>query len=716
MNLKRPSVMLTSGLLVLLALTVATAVVAMRSVYLAIDPISIHGRPISISPVMRGYRPTLLAVGNTRGEHVLYPSADYDLIHRISAQLPGDALTVNDAAVRMRDGNGIVRLWLRTADGNVTVVDRRAARNGLGTAFWMLIVTGLFGGGVGLWIAVLRPSLPAAVAVGTSGLGLMLAAYPVAIIVNSELLLGGSSWLNLMRINYIGIQLFAGSIALVFAVYPARLIPLRLALVGMLALLAAMTAVAFVRYDLPQRFADHTKIVLIDLVMIVGLAIWQWRRSRLDPLGRAYLRLVGATTVLALGGWVATTLGPQVYGGEPLLNVASGSLLMVPIYAAIAVGVVRGNMFDVNRWAWTLLASAVTLLAIFMVEAALVVTYGLNQGPATSVAFLVVGVGWLVARHRFFDRLMGVNRPDPMEVLGKAHTIVLAASPDEQFERWRDALENVFQPLESRLDAGPASPAAVVGDQGLVMHVPAPTFGKPLLLRSAQRGRALFNRSDCALVNQLMIMCDKIDDERLAYDRGMREERQRIAKDLHDDVSGRLLTILHRDDVTLARADVRTALADIRSIVSGLEGQRLSLAAVFADLRRECNDRLAAAGIELAWDGDLTVQLPAKLVDYAVYRALNSIVRELTTNVIRHSRARRMMIAVRFDESRNVLSIEGSDDGVGLSQAGSGRGMRNIAARAQALSGAVSFADSGGTSVSVYLSLDLPRSGDVVPV
>ena len=645
---------------------------------------------------------------------IAYPSADYDLIHRITAQLPADALTLNDAAVQMRDRDGIVRFWLREADGNVTVLDRRDSGNGLGSSFWMLIFTGFFGGAVGLWVAVLRPNVLAAVAIGTSGLGLMLAAYPVAIIVNSELLLGGSFWLNLMRINYIGIQLFAGSIALVFAIYPARLIPPRLALVGMLALLAAMIAVALVDYDLPQRFTDHTRIVLIDLGLIVGLATWQWQRSRLDPVSRAYLRLVGATAILALGGWVATTLGPQIYGGEPLIAVASGAMLIVLVYAAIATGVVRGHMFDVDRWAWTLLASAVTLLGIFVVEAALVISYGLNQGPAKSVAFLIVGVGWLVARHRFFDRLMGHRRVDPIEVLGKAHTIVLAASPDEQFGRWRAALESVFQPLESRLDPASESPLAVVGEQGLVLRVPAPTFGKPLLLRSAQRGRALFNRGDCALVDQLTIMCDQIDNDRLAYDRGMREERQRIATDLHDDVSGRLLTILHRDDVTLARADVRTALADIRSIVSGLEGQRISLASLFADLRCECDDRLAAAGIGLDWGSDFIAELPTKAVDYAVYRSLNSIVRELTTNVIRHSGARRMSITVRFDEAGNILTIEGGDNGVGLGQAGSGRGMRNIAARALALGGTASFADANGTLVSIRLSLDRPHSGGVV--
>ena len=80
--------------------------------------------------------------------------------------------------------------------------------------------------------------------------------------------------------------------------------------------------------------------------------------------------------------------------------------------------------------------------------------------------------------------------------------------------------------------------------------------------------------------------------------------RDRIARDLHDYVSSRLLTSLHRTQPDRVQADVREALSDIRSIISGLEGERQEIGDVLSAIRIEALDRLEAAGIEASWPLD----------------------------------------------------------------------------------------------------------------
>jgi two-component system sensor histidine kinase DesK len=146
------------------------------------------------------------------------------------------------------------------------------------------------------------------------------------------------------------------------------------------------------------------------------------------------------------------------------------------------------------------------------------------------------------------------------------------------------------------------------------------------------------------------------------------EERNRIARDLHDTlghslsliaVKGELAARLLPDDPGRARdeiADVtrtaREALSAVRETVSGY--RRPSLAEELAGARAA----LAAAGIEAEIDAP-PVGLP-RLTDTLLAWA----VREATTNIIRHSRARRARIALSCESGTARLEV--TDDGQGI--------------------------------------------------
>ena len=184
-----------------------------------------------------------------------------------------------------------------------------------------------------------------------------------------------------------------------------------------------------------------------------------------------------------------------------------------------------------------------------------------------------------------------------------------------------------------------------------------------------------------------------------------------MARDLHDDVGARLLSGLHTADA-LTRPPLQAALSDIRAIVSGLAGEEATLDRVLAQIRHEAARRLEAAGIELDWslpeaedDAALAVQL-----DYRVHKALTSAVREIVSNVIRHSGAGRLVVTA--EQAPRQLELRFADDGKGLSEAAlggetAGYGLKSLSQRIGDLGGTMSLANAGGTVVTLSLPLYL---------
>lgn len=171
----------------------------------------------------------------------------------------------------------------------------------------------------------------------------------------------------------------------------------------------------------------------------------------------------------------------------------------------------------------------------------------------------------------------------------------------------------------------------------------------------------------------------------LERDRAVREERERIHGDLHDDVGAKLLSLVYQA-TTPASADLaRAALQDLRDVVSRTTADSFDLEEVLADWRAECEQRLSDAGLVLSWQQ--TGLLPDTRLDQP--QALNMLrfLREAISNVIHHAHA--AGVTVVFDYRDGALCMDIRDDGIGceadlsVDQAGKGRGLRNMAARAQ---------------------------------
>jgi signal transduction histidine kinase len=195
-----------------------------------------------------------------------------------------------------------------------------------------------------------------------------------------------------------------------------------------------------------------------------------------------------------------------------------------------------------------------------------------------------------------------------------------------------------------------------------------------------------------------------IDNARLharVGDLALLEDRERIARDLHDTVIQRLFAVglglqgalrLSSDPVLSERIEAAvdeldTTVREVRSAIFELHAPRLP----GRSTRQAVLELSAEAGRTLGFEPTVRFVGPVDAsIDDEVAEHLVAVEREALSNVAKHASASRVALTVEVTEGRVVLCVE--DDGVGPVDVGSGgRGLENMAARARKLGGSCVF-------------------------
>lgn len=182
-------------------------------------------------------------------------------------------------------------------------------------------------------------------------------------------------------------------------------------------------------------------------------------------------------------------------------------------------------------------------------------------------------------------------------------------------------------------------------------------------------------------------------------------ERERIYRDLHDDVGARLLSLVYAARDEVQRALARDTLRELREIVAHAAIEPSGLGDLAEAIADEMRERAAAAGFDA--DVEIDVAADRRLQAVSVWH-LSRIAREAVSNALRHSGGSRLHL--RIAEENGALLLEVEDDGAGFADApAAGRGIGNIRTRAAELGGAVEFADAGGRGCRMRLRVPVAR-------
>jgi signal transduction histidine kinase len=171
------------------------------------------------------------------------------------------------------------------------------------------------------------------------------------------------------------------------------------------------------------------------------------------------------------------------------------------------------------------------------------------------------------------------------------------------------------------------------------------------------------------------------------------EDRERIARDLHDVVIQRLFATgmqlraaALRDGVELpARVeesvrDLDTTIRDVRSTIFGLRN------GLPTSVRREVMSLSQQYGESLGFTPVVRATGPVdSVVDEELHREVMAVLREALSNVVRHARATRVEIELYAGQDELLLSV--LDDGVGMGPVHHHSGLGNARERANARGG-----------------------------
>jgi two-component system, NarL family, sensor histidine kinase UhpB len=188
------------------------------------------------------------------------------------------------------------------------------------------------------------------------------------------------------------------------------------------------------------------------------------------------------------------------------------------------------------------------------------------------------------------------------------------------------------------------------------------------------------------------------------------KERKRIAADLHDDLGAKLLTIVHTSDNDRISTLAREALEEMRLSVRGLTGKAVRLSDAMGDWRAEVIGRLGQAGIDGSWDApeDLPQRLSAR-----AYVQTTRILREATSNVIKHSGAARCTVSVQIADGDLQIVITDNGDGISAEVEGRldrGHGLASMKGRAKQLQGQCLVESSPGYGTVIRLTVPLDHA------
>jgi len=197
------------------------------------------------------------------------------------------------------------------------------------------------------------------------------------------------------------------------------------------------------------------------------------------------------------------------------------------------------------------------------------------------------------------------------------------------------------------------------------------------------------------------------------------EDRDRIARDLHDLVIQRLYaTGMQLEHVTRLVAgspqeatervhravdDLDATIHELRSTIYGLHApadQAQSLRALFLQAVDAGGEQLGFAP-SLRMDGLLDTLVPQEVVEH-----LLATVREALSNAARHAHASSVAVLVSVRDGELLLQVD--DDGVGMAPGGRRSGLANLHSRAEQLGGELTIGSSPNQGTHVAWRVPLP--------
>ncbi len=591
------------------------------------------------------------------------------------------------------------RLTLHFEDGHSVQIDTPARGYvGLGLPFWPLAALALVLYLIGAAVLLMRPGkrnlLYTTMAVSQAGNLLLIAA---------ELTRGigqPAGFALLDQMLRLGFDVVSAAAAVcVFALHPRRM-PGAAMWMGASILIAIVWA-GLASFGALQALWPVTQGLIVGLgTTALGLVSWSYRIEA-NPFA-AVMRRLSLAAMLTLAGVTVAAVATARQPGAAQGVAAVSAVIWYLFFASLLLLVpFLSRAKDVLR-EFALLAGISTITT--SLDLLFVALFSLGPFASLTLAmFLALGV-YAGARQWILNKTVGARVMTTERTFEQLYRVAreVQAHPERQRPLCSALLRDLFDPIEV-LAVAQSLPRARVAGGGSALFAPLPSPGdspseaKTLVLRFANRGQRLFTHEDARL-------CDRIAEQlrsAVAYDqaveRGRREERQRLAQDLHDDIGARLLTLMYKAQSPEMEDYVRHTLQDLKTLTRGLAAAEHRLSHAASEWKVDLAHRLSAAGLQLDWtfraDEDVTLTV-------VQWSGLTRILRELVSNAIYHSHAQLLEVSLALQAGTFEMRVSDDGDGRAPETWSHGLGLGGIRKRVKLLGGQVSWHENPGRGVS----------------
>lgn len=191
--------------------------------------------------------------------------------------------------------------------------------------------------------------------------------------------------------------------------------------------------------------------------------------------------------------------------------------------------------------------------------------------------------------------------------------------------------------------------------------------------------------------------------------------RQRISRDLHDEIGSHLGSIRLMSELALKQGDTREALEEIQRLsreaaesMRGIvwlvrEGDAPTLERLMDALRQSATELLK--GVEWTLVVESSAEPAAASLEF--HRHVFLFFREAAHNVARHAKAEKVTMTARWDARQFRLRVEDDGDGFDAAVNAGGSGLANLRHRASLIRGSVEMASTPGQGTRITLEAPL---------
>ena len=285
--------------------------------------------------------------------------------------------------------------------------------------------------------------------------------------------------------------------------------------------------------------------------------------------------------------------------------------------------------------------------------------------------------------------------------------------------------------VDASADKGAYQPIIRLGRVGPAIFVPLRTRGRAtgtLMVANLKGGRR-FDPETVRLVetfaDQASVAMEYVraqDDVRRV---GLMEERERIAKELHDGIIQSLFAVgMNLQSTALmsgspeTAARVEGAVGELDNVIRDLRNYIFGLRpGILAD--RQLDQALRALGEEVQANSGSTVvvevdtDLAARLSGRS--HEIVQLTREALSNVARHAGAKQSAVRLVEAGGSAVLTIEDDGSGFDTRRQSSGSGLRNMRQRASALGGNLRITSKDAVGTILRITFPVSENGAVPP-